>query len=64
MVKKRHEVSLHICGGCGKCNYRDGDLEDLIRECVKFPERFKEGVYARPEVLKALEEEERARRGF
>lgn len=63
MGKKRHDVPLHICRGCGKCNYRDKDVEELIRECVRFPERFKEGVYAKPEVLKALEEEEKARKG-
>ncbi len=58
MGRRRHDVPLHVCRGCGKCNFREKDLETLIRKCVRFPERLREGVYARPEVLEALEEEE------
>lgn len=54
---KKHDVPLHICRGCGKCYASDKRLENLIKGAVRYPERFKEGVCARPEVLRALEEE-------
>jgi len=55
--KRLHNVPLHVCEGCGKCNYRDMSVDELIKQCVRHPDRLKKGVYARPEVLEALEEE-------
>lgn len=56
-IKKKHNVPLHVCKGCGSCYAAEKRLENLIKESVRYPERFKEGVYARPEVLKSLEKE-------
>jgi hypothetical protein len=58
-MTNKHNVPLHICKGCGKCSYKEKSLEDLIKECVKYPDRFREGLYARPEVIRALEESSR-----
>jgi len=55
-MTNKHNVPLHICKGCGKCYSKEKALDDLVKECVKYPERFREGLYARPEVIQALEE--------
>jgi len=51
------EKTKHVCLGCGSCYRKEVALEKLVKESVRNPERFKKGVYARQEVLKALEEE-------
>ena len=52
---KKQDLPQHVCRGCGKCYTKGKNWEDLIKDYVKHPNRFKEGVCAKPEVLSALE---------
>jgi hypothetical protein len=54
---KKHDVPLHVCKGCGKCSTKGKSWDDLVKEFVKHPDRFTEGVCAKPEVLDALKKD-------